>query len=337
MTALTERYLAVVLRGIPQQKRADVERELRSSIADAVEDRLAAGGPRDEAETAALEDLGDPARLSAELGGRSLYLIGPGLFLHYRRLLVMLLGIIVPIVAVVAAAVELSSGGRIGSALVEGGGAAFMVAIQTAFWVTLVFALIERVESPREVAQVREELGIRSGRWTVGQLPDQPSERIGLGETLGEVVTLLITGGGLILAGRASWEFGTGGQEIPLLDPAISSFWIPILVAVVVLLIVLRIAIHRAGRWTMPLAVGHGMLEVAFAGPLIYLALTGMLINTEFADAVGWPPLAEADGPVMVWVAAGVLLVTAWEIFDGFRKARRPRAATGELDLGRTG
>ena len=337
MTALTERYLAAVLRGIPQHKRADVERELRSSIADAVEDRLAGGGPHDAAETAALEDLGDPAHLSAELAGQPLYLIGPTLFLHYRRLLVMLIGIIVPIIAVIAAAVELSSGGRIGSALVEGGGAAVMVGIQTAFWVTLVFALIERVESPRQGEEAREALGVRAGRWTVEQLPDLPSGRIGLGETLGELVTLLITGGGLILAGRASWEFGTDGREISLLDPSIWSFWIPILVAVVVLLIGLRIAIHRAGRWTMPLAVSHAVLEVAFAGPVIYLALTGTLINPEFADALGWPPLADGGGPIMVWIAAGVLLVTGWEIFDGFRHARRQRTGIGQLDAGGTG
>ena len=42
----TERYLAATLRSIPEPKRADVERELRSSIADAVEERVAAGQDR---------------------------------------------------------------------------------------------------------------------------------------------------------------------------------------------------------------------------------------------------------------------------------------------------
>ena len=32
MTSLTERYLAATLRGLPEGKRTDVERELRSSI-----------------------------------------------------------------------------------------------------------------------------------------------------------------------------------------------------------------------------------------------------------------------------------------------------------------
>ncbi len=50
MTSLTERYLAVALRGIPQRQRADVEGELRSSIDDAVEDRVGAGEDRAAAE-----------------------------------------------------------------------------------------------------------------------------------------------------------------------------------------------------------------------------------------------------------------------------------------------
>ena len=69
MTQPTEQYLAAALRGIPEKKRADVERELRSSIADAVEDRVANGEDRDAAEKAVLEGLGDPARLAAGMTG----------------------------------------------------------------------------------------------------------------------------------------------------------------------------------------------------------------------------------------------------------------------------
>jgi len=79
MTSLTERYLATALRGIPERQRADVDRELRSSIADAVEDRVVAGEDRVAAEKDVLEGLGNPARLAAEYDGRKLHLIGPEL------------------------------------------------------------------------------------------------------------------------------------------------------------------------------------------------------------------------------------------------------------------
>ncbi len=101
MTNLTERYLAAALHGIPQAQRPDVERELRSSIADAVEDRVRGGEDQADAEKAVLEELGDPARLAAGIAGRPLYLIGPDLFVEYRRLLVLLLTIVLPIVGLV--------------------------------------------------------------------------------------------------------------------------------------------------------------------------------------------------------------------------------------------
>lgn len=37
-------------------------------------------------------------------------------------------------------------------------------------------------------------------------------------------------------------------------------------------------------------------------------------------------PIDVGRAPVMLSVAVGVLLVTAWEIYDGFRRARRADA-----------
>jgi hypothetical protein len=316
VSTYTERYLAAALRAIPQRQRPDVERELRSSIEDAVDDRVTAGEPRTDAERAVLEGLGDPARLAAGITGRPMYLIGPELFGQYRGLLVTLLAIVVPIVAIVVAAVELSGGGRIGSAILDGAGTGINVAVHIAFWVTLSFALIERVETVKDAADDRV------GRWTVDRLPELATGQISLGETIGEVVTLLITIGGLVFLRTATF-FTDEGDGVILLDPAVWVFWLPALIAVLVSLVGLHIVVSRVGRWTMPLATAHAVLQVAFAAPLVYLALTGTLINPAFADAIGYPPLAEADGPVMVWAAAATVLITGWEIVDAFRKARR--------------
>src|SRR3546814_3153315 len=66
--SLTDRYVAAVLRALPEDKRADIEKELRTSIADAIDARTETGEPAAEAERAVLQELGDPARLAA---GRS--------------------------------------------------------------------------------------------------------------------------------------------------------------------------------------------------------------------------------------------------------------------------
>ena len=131
MTSLTERYLAAALRSIPERQRTDVEGELRSSIDDAVEDRVANGEDRAAAEKAVLEGLGDPARLAADYAGRPLYLIGPELYLVYRQALLRLVGIVVPLVLVVLTVVELIGGAGYVGALIDGIAGAATAGVQS--------------------------------------------------------------------------------------------------------------------------------------------------------------------------------------------------------------
>ena len=62
---LTDRYVWAVLKSLPEAKRADIDRELRATIADDVEAREADGRDAAAAEREALAELGDPARLAA--------------------------------------------------------------------------------------------------------------------------------------------------------------------------------------------------------------------------------------------------------------------------------
>jgi hypothetical protein len=326
MSSLTERYLAATLRGIPEKQRPDVERELRSSIADAVEDRVANGEDRVAAETVVLEELGNPARLAGGMTGRPMYLIGPELFLAYRSILFLLLGIVVPIVGVVEAVVEINGGAGIGPALLAGIGGALTVGVHLAFWVTLAFAIVERVDRSTWKDTDFKEL---TQPWTVEHLPELPSSgAVSVGDTVGEIVTLGISIGGLLYLRDWSWVTDASGDPIPLFDPALWNFWFPALIGVMALTAVFHIVKLVVGRWTIGLAIVHAGLLLAFAVPFAAIALNGALINPAFADAVGWPPLAEGDGIAMLAVAAATILVNGWEIFDGFRKARRPQPTT---------
>lgn len=325
MTQLTERYLAAALRGIPQAQRTDVERELRSSIADALEDRVDAGENSTDAETAVLEGLGDPVRLAAGIAGRPLWLIGPDLFVEYRQLLVMLLTVAMPIVGVIQVAVAISGGEELIGALAAGVGGAWTVGLHIFFWVTITFAAVERFDAMREA---REEITGAAGRWTVDRLPALPANRVSAGETVGEVLTTALSIGGMLLLNGIAVP-DAAGEAIPLFNPDLWSIWIPALIAILASLAGLQILIFLRGRWTMPLAATNCVLQVAFSVPVIALALTGSLISPAFADAIGWPPLADGRGWAMLSLAAGVLIVTAWEIFDGFRRARRADVGEG--------
>ena len=326
MTDLTERYLAAALRGVPHAQRTDVERELRSSIDDAVEDRVASGEARDAAETAVLEGLGDPARLSAGITGRPLFLIGPDLFIAYRHLLVTLLGIVVPIVGLVQLGLAIANGDAFVEALLAGVGGAWTVGLHIFFWVTITFAAFERFDAMRDA---RDEITAATGRWTVDNLPAAPQDRVTAGETVGEVVTtVLMIGGLLFLNGIAFTE--DAGEVITLFNTDTWSQLLPVLVAILAAQLVLRVVVYLVGRWTLPLAIGYSVLDVAFTAPVIVLALSGSLINPAFADAIGWPPLADGRGVAMVSLAIGAGAVTAWDVITTFRRARRAdaRAAT---------
>ena len=321
MTSLTDRYVAATLRGIPEKQRADVERELRSSIADAVEDRVANGEERVAAETAVLEELGNPTKLAAGMVGRPVYLIGPELFIAYRHILLLLLGIVVPIVGVVQAIVAISGDAGIGQAIGAGILAALSVAIQVAFWVTLAFAIVERVDPATWKDADLKEL---TAPWTIEHLPDLPSSgAVSVGETAGEIVTLGISIGGLLYLRDWSWVDNASGDPIPLFNPALWDFWFPVIIGVLVLQAVFQIVKLLIGRWTVGLAIVNAGLLSAVAIPFAVLALTGELINPAFADAIGWPQLAEGDSVAMLAVAAVSILVNGWEVVSGFRLARR--------------
>lgn len=326
MTNWTERYLEAALRSIPEAKRTDVERELRSSIADALEERVATGEDRGAAERAVLEGLGDPYQLASGYTGRPNYLIGPELFSIYRTFLPRLLGAVVPLVGLIIVAVTMADSGDLGDALGAGISAAIGVAIQIAFWTTATFIFLERADTAREA---RTELVEKAGRWKVERLPEKESGRMTAGETVGEVVTALITIGGLLFLRSISVP-GAAGAEISLFEPILTNFWYPIWIAVLLAQAVLHIIVFTVGRWTIPLAAGFAALQLAFALPLIYLATRGILVNPAFAAEIGWPPMAQGDGVVMLAVAVGTAIASAWEIAGAFIRARngRPLGAT---------
>jgi hypothetical protein len=269
-------------------------------------------------------------RLAAGIAGRPLHLIGPDLFVEYRQLLTMLLSIVMPIVGVVMAGVALAGGDDFVGAIFAGIGGAWTVGLHIFFWVTITFAVVERVDAAREA---RDEITGAAGRWTVDRLPALPAVRVTAGEAVGEVVTTALSIGGLLFLSGAVWFTDAAGDPIHVFNPEVWGFWLPALIAVLVATAGLQVVIFLAGRWTTPLAVAHAVLQLAFAVPMAALALTGTLINPDFADALGWPPLADGTGPAMLAIGGASLLVSAWEIFDGFRRARRA-GATGAATAG---
>jgi hypothetical protein len=319
MTTLTDRYVWAVLRAVPEAQRAELEREIRALVADTIDARLAAGTPEADAERAALIELGDPERLAARYTDQNLYLIGPRLYLEWRRVLFMLLPIVPPIVGMVVLAADLLGGDTVGQAIVSGLGTGFMVALQMTFWITLVFAVLDRAS---------EAIVDAEHTWTPDKLPDVPdAERMGLGEVVGAVITSVILAV-LIVWQQLAPPIDVDGTSQPLLDPALWSFWLPYFLVVTVLEVILAVAVFLHGRWTMPFATVNAILGAAFAIPAIWLLETGQLLNPAVEAAV-----AEAGGTwldtTLTISAIVIAIIVIWDAIDAFRKAyvNRKRSA----------
>jgi hypothetical protein len=314
--SMTDRYVAAALKGVRADQRDDVAAELRGSITDAVEARLARGEDPDAAERAALVELGDPMRLAAEYAGRPLYLIGPAFYPDYVRLLRLLLSIVVPIVAVVVGAASAIGGASPWNVLLSAFGSAFSVGVQLAFWVTLVFALIDR-----SGAQPRT----TTPEWDLDDLPELPHRRIGLGETVASVTGLSLLIWFLLWQPGYQESFDAGGPSIPILDPALSTFWIPFLVGVLLASIALELVKYRRGRWTVPIATVNTALSLAFAIPALWLIATDQLLNPDFVTAIStgeFASLVSLMPTVAAWVIAVVCVI---DITEGWWKALKLR------------
>lgn len=331
MNTLTDRYVAAVLRRIPEKQRTDIDSELRTSIEDAIEGRVATGATADEAERAVLVDLGDPQRLAADYSGAQLQLIGPGLYLEWRSLLGRLLAIVVPIATAVTAVVGLVTGDGVGAVIAGSITTSITVALHIAFWTTLVFAIIERSGVPETASPL-------TGEWTPDDLPDQadPGDAT-LCEAVGSGVFLVLVAVAVVVQQFVSSFRRPDGTAIPLLDPDLWTLWLPYVIVVLLASAVLPFAAWRAGRWTFGLATLDTVVKVAFTVPVVVLAWSGELLNPAWFDAAGWAEGAGADSWLAPSIAISVVVTFVWGAVDIWVRAiRSARRGAVPLDANRT-
>ena len=307
MDQMIVRYTAEVARHVPSQGRAGVAADVAVALDASVETLVAAGLPADEAERAAVSALGDPADVAAKYGGYPRHLIGPAYYGEWERLVKTLLAIVPAAVGgaliLAQALAGLDPTDMIGSAL----GAAFTVAVQLTFWVTVVFAVMERKGTL-----------VAARTWSPEDLPAAADHRISLTETaLGVAgLTLLIWA---MLWQRTHWLVtASNGAQVPVLNPDLWDLWLPLLVGILVVSIVLAIANYRVGHWTVPTAVLNTVLNVAFAGIVLWLWEAGELVNPAVVDVL--PQGVDQLLGVLPWV---VVLIGVWDTAAGWWGVRR--------------
>lgn len=331
MSTLSDRYVWAVTRNVPDAQRAELEPEVAELIADSIEVERESEPDEAKAERAALVRLGDPTALAARYTGHSLSLIGPRYYPQWLRLLKLLTAIVVPIAALGVGIGSFLSDNSVGAAIGAAVAAAISVAVHLGFWVTLVFALVERAEQRSGASESTTKLI----EWTPEMLPQVPAgkqSRAALSEMVVSLAFLALFIGWIFWQHFASPLKDASGDPIPVFNASLGLPWAAWFVAILLLEMGFAIWLYRQGRWTFPLATANLALNLALAIPGLWLLATGQLINNEFVSAVLHSATLEGDVTITNIMTAfvpiiGVAIVAfaLWDVIAGYVKAWQAR------------
>jgi hypothetical protein len=285
-----DRYVAQVGRSLPQSKRADIEKEIRSLLEDMLEDRSKTEGREvdEEMTLAVLKEMGEPEKVAAGYLPEK-YLIGPRLYPLFTLVLRIVL-IVVAGVALFGLVVSISKEPMLPAEALKAAGMAILEYIGTALQIlgniVLVFAILQW-------AWPKLEVDLHGEKWNPKELePIEDPLRVKRFEKLWEIIFTLV---GLLLFNFYSQYVGiysfTDGKWsfYPVLADGFFRY-LPWFNAAWLLGIALNIALLRRGRWELPTrwaSIGLSLYNIALCSSILItgpqklfsigsLALTGI-------------------------------------------------------------
>lgn len=313
MSSLVDMYVAQVIRRLPENSRPDIARELKATLADMVEERLANGTAGSDtaqaAERAAVEELGDPAQLALQYQDNPRYLIGPELYPAFIGLtkwllpLVVLTSAFVNAVVYAATASDAAIGGMIG-AMVGNSVVALLIATGV---VTALFAFGERYLPEKDKAEMTKSVGYVD--WDADHLYEEaPSRRIPRGETITSIVFLVFLAA-LPALPSSFFYVGHLNDAGSFVNPALWNGWIPAYFLFVAGLIVVEAWKLTVGHWTAPILLTGLLMDVVFALFLSLAVMTQDILDPRLMDSIDWTESNWAK-PVAVGL---IWAITLWD------------------------
>ncbi len=192
------------------------------------------------------------------------------------------------------------------------------VAIQTVFWITLTFVMLER--SPDSAKELEKS-------WNLDMLPELPPTRqINRAETLVGVVMLGLFAAFMWSLNTNFWE--NNNQVVTVLNfvhPEAWKFWIPAFIGVLILEIIHHIFRYVIGNWTVPLVVTEVVINILTVVVMIGWLTSGQVVNPElytFFEAKGVQNIHQiVDWSIYLAIAIGVV-TSVIESIDAITKSR---------------
>lgn len=271
---LIDKYVAEVGKHLPLLKgREDIEKELKSTLEDMMEDRAGqTGRPRDEAlELELLKEYGSPQKVASTYNPHP-FLIGPRLFPLFLMVLKIVVTVVVTILLILTGIRAVTLYPMLGSEFVnvvgKGLGSALSAAIAVFGNVTLVFAILERVLPEKEIGDFSDEKD-----WDPASLAKEPDpDSVKRVDLIAEIVFTFI---GLAIL--------NGIFNIPIFSTEFARF-VPWINAVFLAEIMLDVYLLRTANWTRSTRIFKILIEAAgMAITVVLLRTPGVIMFTPEA------------------------------------------------------
>ncbi|KOR82954.1 hypothetical protein AM233_01565 [Bacillus sp. FJAT-22058] len=325
---LIELYIQEVTHRLPEKNRADIALELQSTI----EDML----PEDHTEQdvkAVLLKLGDPVTLASGYRDRPMHLIGPRYYDVYINLLKMILPIaaVISLIALVGDNPFRDTGNTVMEAILKiiGKGISGIIStgIQVFFWLTLSFAILERLDTSKDQSPVTKDLK----PWTPENLKDIPNiskkKAVPMIEVFASLLGLSVFAALYFNAANLLGVYEKRNGSLIFVTPSfnqdvLNSYWL--LVSCVIIMGVL-LAIYKLflARWTLKLALFHAIYQLLYTLAFIIIISNPDLLNPEFLAYQRTLFSIDEWKSSIYW---GLILISiifaAYDSYQGFRKAK---------------
>lgn len=327
---LIEIYIQEVIRRLPEKNREDIALELRSTIEDMLPD-----GYVEEDVKETLEKLGSPVALANGYLDRPMHLIGP----RYYDVYVTLLKMIFPIAAVIALITTIAQS-LIGSGSVAminvildvigtGVWVLIEVAIQVFFWLTLVFAILERVDNGKD----NQPLTMSLKKWSPDDLKHiayiSKKKAISKFEVFGSLLWTAIWATLYFYAHHFIGIYEGKGDHLDFVTPSFNQevllqYW-PIVVLMIGLEIALALYKLVQGQWTKRTATFNTFLQFIATIVFVVIFINPNLLSQDFLKYMA-DLFMISKNQFESWIIGGgiffFIVGAAISAYDGIRKGR---------------
>lgn len=326
---LIDIYIQEVIRRLPEKNREDIALELRSTIEDMLPENYA-----EKEVKGALASLGNPALLASGYSDRPMHLIGP----RYFDMYVTLLKMIIPMVAIIAFIVVVTENvltysgeeAMLGTILSTTGNGIWGIissSIQTFFWITIVFVILERTDTSKD----KSPLTPNWKEWTPDDLKSIPyiekDKKISKADVFASLLIIAIFAAVYFNASRLIGVYEKIDGKIQLVIPTFNqdvlhSYWLIVLIALVVEVVFVFYK-FMASQWTTKVAIMNTVRTVVSTIMWFIIINNDNLINKDFYSYLEDLFHFTFDlqnlvkiGFILLWIILAIIDVT-----QGFRKA----------------